>query len=41
MKVLVEGIIYYIGVAIIEELYVRGLLLNFIEKLFINSKNKL
>lgn len=40
LKVLVEGIIYYIGVAIIEELYVRGLLLNFIEKLFINSKNK-
>ena len=32
-KVLIEGIIYYIGVAIIEELYVRGLLLNFIEKI--------
>ena len=32
-KVLVEGIIYYIGVAIVEELYVRGLLLNIIEKI--------
>lgn len=39
-KVLIEGIIYYIGVAIIEELYVRGLLLNFIEKLFDKIKNK-
>ena len=31
-KVLVEGVVYYIGVSIIEELYVRGLLLNLIEK---------
>ncbi len=38
-KVLVEGVIYYIGVAIIEELYIRGLLLNYIEKLFCKSKN--
>lgn len=38
-KVLVEGVIYYIGVAIIEELYVRGLLLNLIEKMFVKSKN--
>ncbi|MBP3708432.1 MAG: CPBP family intramembrane metalloprotease [Clostridia bacterium] len=38
-KVLIEGIIYYIGVAIVEELYVRGLLLNFIEKLCHNKKN--
>lgn len=38
-KVLVEGVIYYVGVAIIEELYVRGLLLNLIEKLFEKSKN--
>lgn len=37
-KVLIEGFIYYIGVAIVEELYVRGLLLNIIEKLF--GKNK-
>ena len=39
-KVLIEGIVYYFGVAIVEELYVRGLLLNFIEKLFITRKNK-
>ncbi len=38
LKVLIEGFIYYIGVAIIEELYIRGLLLNIIEKLF--GKNK-
>ena len=38
-KVLVEGVIYYIGVAIIEELYVRGLLLNLIEKMSARSKN--
>ena len=39
-KVLIEGIVYYLGVAIVEELYVRGLLLNFIEKLFFTHKNK-
>ncbi len=38
-KVLIEGIIYYIGVAIVEELYVRGLLLNIIEKLCYKKKN--
>lgn len=38
-KVLVEGVIYYVGVAMIEELYVRGLLLNLIEKMFAKSKN--
>lgn len=38
-KVLIEGIIYYIGVAIVEELYVRGLLLNLIEKLCCKRKN--
>lgn len=32
-KVLIEGVIYYIGVAIVEELYVRGLLLNLLERL--------
>jgi membrane protease YdiL (CAAX protease family) len=37
-KVLIEGIIYYIGVAIVEELYVRGLLLNLIEKLCYKKK---
>lgn len=40
LKVLIEGIIYYFGVAFVEELYVRGLLLNLIEKLFANRKNK-
>ncbi len=39
-KVLVEGIIYYFGVAFVEELYVRGLLLNLVEKLFTKNKNK-
>ena len=38
-KVVVEGVIYYVGVAIIEELYVRGLLLNLIEKMFAKRKN--
>jgi len=39
-KVLIEGIIYYFGVAFVEELYVRGLLLNLIEKLVTKSKDK-
>lgn len=38
-KVLIEGIIYYVGVAVVEELYVRGLLLNLIEKLCHKKKN--
>lgn len=38
-KVLIEGIVYYVGVAMIEELYVRGLLLNLIEKMCVKSKN--
>lgn len=37
LKVLVEGFVYYIGVAIIEELYIRGLLLNILEKLFVKK----
>lgn len=40
LKVIIEGIIYHIGVAIIEELYVRGLLLNLIERLCEKRKNK-
>ena len=40
LKVLIEGIVYYFGVAIVEGLYVRGLLLNLIEKLFITRKSK-
>ena len=34
VKVVIEGFVYYIGVAFIEELYIRGLLQNIIEKLF-------
>ncbi len=33
-RVIVEGIVYYIGVAIMEEIYLRGLLQNIIEKWF-------
>ena len=40
-KVIIEGIIYYIGVAIMEELYVRGLLLNLIENFLLILKIKL
>ena len=32
-KILIEGVLYYFGVAIIEELYVRGLFLNIVEKI--------
>ncbi len=38
-KVLIEGVVYYIGVAIVEELYVRGLLLNLIERIFYKNEN--
>ncbi|MDL2300266.1 CPBP family intramembrane metalloprotease [Clostridiaceae bacterium OttesenSCG-928-D20] len=38
-KVVVEGVVYYIGVAIMEELYLRGLLQNIIEKWFGERKN--
>ena len=38
-KVIVEGIVYYIGVGIMEELYLRGLLQNIIEKWFGKRKN--
>lgn len=37
-KVLIECILYYFGVAFVEELYIRGLLLNLLEKMF--SKNE-
>lgn len=39
-KILVEGVIYYIGVSIVEEFYVRGLFLNIIETLFSKSAHK-
>ena len=38
-RVVVEGIVYYIGVAIMEELYLRGLLQNIIEKWFGKRNN--
>lgn len=38
-KVLVESFFYYIGVAVIEELYIRALLLNILKKLFQSSKH--
>lgn len=38
-KVLVEGVIYYVGLAIVEELYVRGLLLNLIERLLAKRRD--
>ena len=31
-KILIEGVLYYFGVAIIEELYVRGLFLNIVDR---------
>lgn len=33
-NVIVEGVVYYVGVAVVEEFYVRGLLLNLIKKVF-------
>jgi membrane protease YdiL (CAAX protease family) len=38
-KVLIEGFAYYLGVAVIEEIYIRGFLLNILEKLFWKSQN--
>lgn len=39
LKVIIEGFVYYIGVAFIEELYIRGLLQNIIEKLLYKKEN--
>ena len=38
-RVIVEGVMYYVGVGFMEELYLRGLLQNIIEKLFGEKKN--
>lgn len=38
-RVVVEGVVYYIGVGVMEELYLRGLLQNVIEKWFGKKKN--
>ncbi len=37
-KIIVEGLVYYISVGIIEELYIRALLLNIIERLAHKTK---
>lgn len=39
-KILIEGILYYVGVAIVEEFYVRGLFLNIVESLAYRKDNK-
>lgn len=41
-RVLIEGILYYVGVSILEEFYVRGLFLNLVESFLgkkVNSTN--
>lgn len=38
-RVVIEGVVYYIGVGIMEEVYLRGLLQNIIEKLCRKKKN--
>lgn len=38
-RVIIEGIVYYIGVGIMEELYLRGLLQNIIKQWFGERKN--
>ena len=38
-RLIIEGVVYYIGVGIMEELYLRGLLQNVIEKLFGDRKH--
>lgn len=38
-RVLVEGFVYYIGVGVIEELYLRGLLQNLLERCFGSRKH--
>lgn len=38
-RVIVEGIVYYVGVGIMEELYLRGLLQNIIKEWFGERKN--
>ena len=39
-KILIEGVLYYVGVGMIEEFYVRGLFLNVVESFANKSKNK-
>ena len=39
-KILIEGVLYYIGVGIVEEFYVRGLFLNIVEAFVDRKDNK-
>lgn len=39
-KILIEGVLYYIGVGIVEEFYVRGLFLNIVEAFADGKDNK-
>ncbi len=39
-KILIEGILYYVGVGIVEEFYVRGLFLNIVEAFAYRSEKK-
>ena len=39
-KILIEGVLYYIGVGIVEEFYVRGLFLNIVEAFADKKENK-
>lgn len=39
-KIIIEGILYYVGVGVVEEFYVRGLFLNIVEALFKKKANK-
>lgn len=38
-RVIMEGIVYYMGVAVMEELYLRGLLQNIVNKWFAGKKH--
>ncbi len=38
-KILIEGVLYYFGVAMIEELYVRGLFLNIVDRMAHKKEN--
>lgn len=40
LKILIEGILYCIGVGIVQEFYIRGLFLNCIEELAPKKKNR-
>lgn len=39
-KILIEGVLYYIGVGIVEEFYVRGLFLNIVEAVACKNAHK-